>query len=66
MVPLPAFEGARGPSSDGRRPEFDPADPDIRSLPLAALALAVALASRCHGHCSELALRGGARAPQCQ
>lgn len=63
MFPLPAFEAARPLTPAVRRPALDPEDPELRSVPIVVLALAVALASRRDR--SDLLCRDGARA-QCQ
>ncbi len=54
MLPIPTFGAAHGPSSARVRPEFDLSDPDVRSLPVATLAIAIALASRRDGGASVL------------
>jgi len=64
MLPIPTFVAAHDSSSACHRPEFDLDNPDIRSLPVAALAIAIALASR--RRCQRPALLDGARAPQCR
>jgi len=54
MLPIPTFVAAHDSSSACHRPEFDLGNPDIRSLPVAALAIAIALASWRDGGASVL------------